>query len=463
MIRQPYSNSMPFGQTETRQGKRIGFVAKRISGTDGVSLEVRKWAEVLEGMGHTCYYIAGQSDRPEARSQLIPEAHFRHPIIEEIDSQCFGRQTRRPEVTAQIHEMTWIIKEKLHWAIQRFDLDLIIAENCLTIPMNIPLGLAVVETVMETGLGCIAHHHDFYWERERYLVNAVDDYLHTAFPPSLPQIQHVVISTQAAREFSRRIGLPCRVIPNVMDFDEPPRPSDPLSREFRRSIGLAPDDLLILQPTRLVPRKGIEHSIELVRLLGDTRAKLVITHASGDEGNAYAARIRKYADLLQVPVIFADSWISSQRVDGVNGSKRYTIDDAYHQADMVTYPSTHEGFGNAFLEAVYFGKPILCNRYGIYRTDIEPCGFRVILMDQFLTEDVVAQARRVLRDRDYAREMAEHNYRLGRRFFSYRRVRDELQALLSGPGLATTKDAAEMDPTVEAHLHAHAGDSPLTR
>jgi glycosyltransferase involved in cell wall biosynthesis len=355
-------------------------------------------------------------------------------------------------VTAQIHEMTWIIKEKLHSAIRRFDLDLIIAENCLTIPMNIPLGLAVVETVMETGLGCIAHHHDFFWERDRYLVNAVDDYLHTAFPPPLPQIEHVVISTQAAREFSRRTGLPCRVIPNVMDFDGPPRPSDPFSREFRRSIGLAPDDLLILQPTRLVPRKGIEHSIELIRLLGDRRAKLVITHASGDEGDAYAARIRRYAEMLQVPVIFADSWISHERVDGMNGSKRYTIDDAYQQADLVTYPSTQEGFGNAFLEAVYFRKPILCNRYGIYRTDIEPRGFRVILMDQFLTEDVVSQARRVLRDPEYARELAEHNYDLGRRFFSYRRVRDELQALLSGLGLAAKNDAGRTDTTVDTPI-----------
>ena len=463
MIWKPASNSGDSRQHEVGRGKRIGFVAKRIAGTDGVSLEVRKWAEVLEGMGHTCYYVAGQSDRPPARSQLIPEAHFRHPVIREIGRHCFGRQTRKPEVTAQIHEMTWIIKEKLHSAIKRFDLDLIIAENCLTIPMNIPLGLAVVETVMETGLGCIAHHHDFFWERERYLVNAVDDYLHTAFPPPLPQIQHVVISTQAAREFSRRTGLPCRVIPNVMDFEQPPRPTDPFGREFRRSIGLAPDDLLILQPTRLVPRKGIEHSIELIRLLDDRRAKLVITHASGDEGDAYAARIRRYAKMLGVPVIFADSWISHQRVDGVNGSKRYAIDDAYQQADLVTYPSVHEGFGNAFLEAVYFSKPILCNRYGIYRTDIEPCGFRVILMDQFLTENVVSQARRVLSDTEYAREMARHNYDVGRRFFSYRRVRDELQALLSGPGLGASKDAADADPTVDTPLPEHLDADLMTR
>ena len=43
---------------------------------------------------------------------------------------------------------------------------------------------------------------------------------------------------------------------------------------------------LLLQPTRVVQRKGIEHAIELVHRL-QRKAKLVISHASGDEGHDY--------------------------------------------------------------------------------------------------------------------------------------------------------------------------------
>ena len=43
---------------------RVGFVSTRISGSDGVSLEIGKWAEVLERIGHTCFYVAGKTDRP---------------------------------------------------------------------------------------------------------------------------------------------------------------------------------------------------------------------------------------------------------------------------------------------------------------------------------------------------------------------------------------------------------------
>ena len=434
----------------SRDSRRIGFVSTRIGGTDGVTLEIVKWAEILERMGHTCFYIAGQCDVDPERSMLIPEAHFRHPTIDWINRQCFGRTHRNPDVTAEIHEMRWVIKEKLHTAIKRLDLDLLIAENCVTIPMNLPLGLAIVETVMETGIACIAHHHDFFWERERFLVNAVDDYLRAAFPPVLTQIQHVAINSQAAQEFSRRTGLHCRMIPNIMDFEHPPEPSDAYSRGFRAALGLSAEDILVLQPTRIVQRKGIEHSIELVRLLGDPHVKLVITHSAGDEGESYPMRVLMYAKLMGVDVILAAPWIANERETTPDGKHRFTIADAYREADFVTYASTYEGFGNAFLEAVYFRKPIMCNRYSIYRTDIEPCGFDAIVMDGFLTDKVVDQVRLVLRDEDRRQRMVEHNYNVAKRFFSYHRAEAELLSIISAalpsPTVEVNREGAPLSP-----------------
>ena len=62
----------------------------------------------------------------------------------------------------------------------------------LTISMHIPPGIALTELIAETGIPTIARHHDFYRERTRFLVNAVGDYLRMAFPPNLPNIEHVV-------------------------------------------------------------------------------------------------------------------------------------------------------------------------------------------------------------------------------------------------------------------------------
>jgi glycosyltransferase involved in cell wall biosynthesis len=325
-----------------------------------------------------------------------------------------------------------VLKEKLYEAIEHFDINLIIVENALTIPMNIPLGAALVEVVIESGTDCIAHHHDFVWERDRYLVNAVEDYLHAAFPPRVPQIHHVVINSLAGEEFSRRTGLSWRVIPNVMDFATPPQPPDEYAADFRASLGLADNDILVLQPTRVVRRKGIEHTVELVRRLNDPRVRLVITHGEEDEDGDYPRRIREYAQLLDVRVIFAAARISDVRGTTRDGRKVYAIWDVYPHADLVAYPSTYEGFGNAFLEAAYYRKPLLCNRYTIYRTDIEPCGFQAITMDGFLTGDVVERVRHLLSDQASRQAMVDGNYEAARRFFSYERVERELRAILAG-------------------------------
>ena len=43
--------------------KNIGFISTRFAGTDGVSLESSKWAEVFEKSGHSCFWFAGELDR----------------------------------------------------------------------------------------------------------------------------------------------------------------------------------------------------------------------------------------------------------------------------------------------------------------------------------------------------------------------------------------------------------------
>ena len=416
-----------------RVAQRVAFVSTRIAGTDGVSLEIAKWAHVIEKMGVQCYYFAGESDRPPDRTALIEEAHFNHPEILDISQRAFESENRTTQLTDDILRIARVIRDKLNKAIAEFEIDAIIAENALTIPMNLPLGVAIVEAVQEGGLPCIAHHHDFYWERPRFLVSAVDDIIRYAFPPPLPQIQHVVINSLAGEEFSRRTGLSCRIIPNVMDFANPPAEPDDHARSFRAEIGMQDDQLLVLQPTRVVARKGIEHSIELVRRLGPERAKLVITHASGDEGDAYARRIREYAEMLGVEVLYVDQRTAARRGAPRDGQRLFTLNDAFSQADLVAYPSEYEGFGNAFLEAVYHQRTVLCNRYSIYRTDIEPCGFRTIVFEDFLASETVGETKRVLDDKSLQQEMAEHNYEVAREFFSYEVLEDELNLMIRRP------------------------------
>jgi len=408
----------------------VGFVSTRFAGTDGVSLETEKWAQVFEKEGLDCFYFAGEVDRDPGRSHVVAEAHFKHAAINEIHQHSFGHQKRPRGITQKIWEAKHRLKDHLYEFIRKYNIDLIVAENSLTIPLHLPLGIALTEVIAETGIETIAHHHDFFWERQHFMVNCVWEYLNMAFPPHLPAIHHVVINSSGGNQLSLRTGISSIVIPNVMDFENPPPAPDSYAADVRSALGLKPYELFILQPTRVVKRKGIEHAIEFVHRLG-SKAKLVISHASGDEGHDYERRVWEYSLMMGVDTLFVSDIIGDQRGTTRDGRKIYTLDDIYPHADMVTYPSNFEGFGNAFLEAVYFRKPILVNNYSIYSTDIRPKGFSVIEIDGFVTRSAVRLAKKVLREEDLREEMAQHNYDIALRNYSYRVLRHKLLGLVA--------------------------------
>ena len=213
----------------------IGFISTRFRGLDGVSLEAGKWASILKEFRHNCYWFAGQLDKDPDVSMLVPEAFFGHPAAESLNRTLFSTTRRSRLLTNALHTQKEFLKDRLYEFLDRFDLDLIIPENVLSIPMHLPLGMAITELIAETGIPTIAHHHDFFWERTRFLTNACQEILNMAFPPELPSIKHVVISTVAQMELAARRSIAASVIYNVMEFDKnPPRPQSAASNSGGR-------------------------------------------------------------------------------------------------------------------------------------------------------------------------------------------------------------------------------------
>lgn len=414
-----------------RKKLSFGFVSTRFAGTDGVSLETQKWVDVLKAKGCDIYYMAGELDTEPEISHLVPKAYFQHEEILEVQRPLFLEKRRSRAVTQKIHSL----KEELRDAIQRFfetfHFDILVVQNALAIPVNIPLGLALTEFIIESGIPTIAHHHDFYWERQRFNSFAAMDYLKAAFPPDQPSIQHVVINSLAGQELARRTGASWTLVPNIMDFKILPQEIDDYNQDMRREIGLDQESYIILQPTRLVSRKGIETSIELVSRLQLPKCALVIPHEAGDEGFVYRQRVEDYAKFMGVDLRLIPDRIAKERDVGPDGRKRYTLSDVYPHADLVSYPSIYEGYGNAFVEAIYFRKPILVNRYQIFEADIEPKGFEVISFDGFITSETVQQVKRILNNPDQLVQMAETNYMLGWRYLSFEMLEEKFEALLA--------------------------------
>ncbi|MGH2488125.1 MAG: glycosyltransferase, partial [Candidatus Limnocylindria bacterium] len=109
----------------------------------------------------------------------------------------------------------------------------------------------------------------------------------------------------------------------------------------------------------------------------------------------------------------------------------HSLHDAYLAADLVSYPSLYEGFGNALLEAVYYGKPVLVNRYPVYDADIRPLGFRFVELQGAITDETVRAVRAILTDPAGQAADAEHNFVIGRKHLGYDRLERALSDLMA--------------------------------
>lgn len=414
---------------------KIGVVDARLGSTDGVSLETAKWITVLERLGHSVHYIVGEYDNCPDNTTIIPEMGFFTPENEWIMQHAFNSTDKKQELIDKINSISDFIEKKIQQAIDENKVDVLLLENCITIPMQIPLGLALKNLLHSNPIPTIAHHHDFYWERERFLENNVQEILDIAFPIQEPCISHACINSIQKNALKDRFDIEAVVVPNVFDFKVSFNKIDDFNKDFRDTIGVSKDEIMFLQPSRIVPRKTIEYSIELVRQLADPQIKFVLAGYSGDEGGEYLKKLETLIQRDNIPAIFAHEHIHSVRQQ--KPKKIYTLWDSYVLSDLVTFPSDFEGFGNHVVEAFYFKKPLFVNNYSVYEADIGPTGVDTILMDQIVTSEVVEKTRTVLRDAKYRTEMVEKNFELGQKYFSFETLQSLLEGIISSHPMLT--------------------------
>lgn len=448
--------------------RRIGIFHYQVGGTDGVSLEIEKWKQVLEGMGHTVYLLGG--DLGTAQGILVKEMFHHLPESKRLNKNTFLRLSDfdADGYKEELARMSGLIANQLRAVIKENELDLILAENVWCVAAN-PAVAPALETVRkELGIPAVAHNHDFYWERRGGFsltcagaAELADKFL----PPHDLDIKHIVINSLAQAELLERKGIHSVVVPNVFDFATPAWEKDAYNSDLRTEIGLAENDLVLLQATRIVSRKGIELAIDFAKALNSPeRLKLLQENGLYDgrifsEGSRIVLVLAGYArddatggykDLLtqkarngNVDILYIEDLVDADR-SIKNNQKIYSLWDTYTMADLVTYPSLWEGWGNQFLEAVKAKLPIMIFEYPVYKKDIKDKGFQVIsLGDQIrdfdddglarvedtIIENAANEAVILLTDSKKRKQVVEHNFKAGLEQYSLEALKRYLTPL----------------------------------
>lgn len=383
------------------------MVSTRFAGLDGVSLESAKVAEALARNGHDVVWFAGELGAGFAPGVCAPAAFFGTQENLDLEASAFGSGPRE-HVEQEIEKRSAVLAGEFSAFIDTHDPDIIVVQNAWAIPMQFPLAVAVRDVVAERSLPAIGHHHDFAWERERFAGCVVPELLDAVFPPVSDSISHIVINQSARDQLARRRAVGATVLPNVMDFQSGPPPSDG-GVSFRAMCGVEEGQHVLLQPTRIIRRKGIEMTLDLAERL-DHDVVVVVTHPD-DKDDEYWGELQALAKRGDVDLRLVDV--------GRNAS---ALSSAYAAADLVCFPSLYEGYGNALVEAMFFGRPMFVNRYSVYERDIAPLGVAAIEIDGSVTNEAVEAASELIEDPAAASGATQRNTQIGLEHLSYETV-----------------------------------------
>ncbi|MGD1822620.1 MAG: glycosyltransferase [Pleomorphochaeta sp.] len=435
-------------------------------GTDGVSLEMDKWKLTLEIMGHKVSYLAG-----EMNNEIVYEPLFHTSQIAK-DFYAYSFQNKlvfkdekeyREKVNIEVLKCEKIIKE----FIEKNNIELVIVQNIFSVAMNISVAIALENVLAEKKLKVLAQHHDFFWERKagvKYGCDFAKEIANKYLPPSNKTYKHVVINQQGHDTLLKRKKLESYIVPNVFDFKAPLWKIDDYNKDFKKDLNISEKDIMFLQATRIVDRKAIELAIDLIAMMNKTKEKyynktlydgriftkgsnflLVLAGYDGDDDSGtYLKRLKNHANKNGVKIkIISDRISHERRIE--KDQKIYSLWDTYVFADMITYPSYWEGWGNQFLEGLFSKKPIALFEYPVFKSDIKNKGFKYISLGDtyktdnktdlvYIDEDILKKASlqtyNLLFDKTLRNEIVEKNFNIGEKNFSMEALYKQLEYIL---------------------------------
>lgn len=342
----------------------------RLGLSDGVSVVAASWARALSTLGWRTVTVAGEG--PVDR--IVPGLAIDDTIAPD--------------------------RADLETALA--DADLVLVENLLSIPLNLPASRVVAEAL--AGRPAILHHHDPPWQRERFAHI-------TELPPTDAAWTHVTINRFTADQFAER-GLDAVTIYNGFEAD--PVPGDRATG--RQRLGLTDDHLLVAHPVRAIARKNVPAAIALTERLGGTY------WLPGPAEEGYDDELADHLAEARCPVL-------RHPVQDLG----LTMADLYAAADLIAFPSTWEGFGNPPIEASAHRRPTVVGPYPV-AAELAELGFR------WYRADEVDRLGAALADptspasgpggRGTLEDCLESNHRLVAHHLSEERMTDEIASLV---------------------------------
>jgi mannosylglucosylglycerate synthase len=467
-----------------------GIIHSLIGKNDGVSIVIDQSVHAMVkdlgiGLGNIFFLAAHSSPRFNAETHEVfwHKSELNKTIIRQFNGGADAA------LDMMIHENGLIARDLIADFVRRNSIDILIAHNT-SHPYNFVTAVGLgyyLEGLKEKNMiwpKVVVWWHDSYFERAQFdHPNPVIKKYLKYLPGTLIDGIVFINSTQPAlarRVFTQngisRIDSFFRdrtvIIPNTHDINWDWKsydwtgnslnfpPQDTYNVSFLKDIGLTDvlktsgytlgETLILLQHTRIVPRKKIEVAIDLAFELAERFIQegirkcivLLVSGHSGDEQVKYKEFLAAYFQMkkeagpdLPVFLIFGENFILSHR-DIIVDRKYY---DFFEIPSVIaslggigTYFSETEGFGNNLLEMIAAGLPVVINKYSIFKTDLEPLGFELpFIEDALLHPDLIETTFKLATQGSFRNQLVCHNLKILSEKLGHRIISESLAPLIN--------------------------------
>lgn len=427
--------------------KRILILHYRVGRSDGVSIEIEAWKEIFEREGAKVALCAG-TESTGANYTIDDFEYSKNPVMKDIDERSYSSTLSKSEVTKLKKDFLQKQKEIstiFENVVKDFKPTTIIISNIFSVGLGLPIAGAITSVIDKYKLQTILVNHDYYWESSRkknIAIPFIQEQLDNYFPINREYVTNLCINSIQQKDLKGRKGIYSEVLFDTFDYNQRPWEKKGSITNYLRGKGINENDIVVLQATRVVRRKNIETSIkyvsELCKRVNELNGKLyngkvfnniknsIVLVLSGyvDGGSEqYFEELVKYARELGIKLVYL----------GDDIHKKYELFDIYPYADIITYPSTSEGFGNQLLELIFARKVPILFEYPVFKVNIQNTGLKYVSLGDTFEKDekgwhiipeeiyskAVDKSIEILRKESLYKEITVNNFEMVKIHFGY--------------------------------------------
>ncbi|MHC1716900.1 MAG: glycosyltransferase [Candidatus Dojkabacteria bacterium] len=446
-------------QKEPLAKKNFLLIHFRVGKTDGVSLEMDSWKKILQSKGANVALCSGPENIGADYVIEDLEQQF-NPEMYRIDQDSFGKIenfSTKKELTESILKHQEIIEQEFVKVIEDFKPSNIIVSNIFSVGEGISVAGALTKVLDNYRIPTMIVNHDFYWEnknKRRPSCDIVKEQLNQYFPIDRGYTKNYCINKIAQEQLLKRKNIRSELLHDTFNFDQKEWKKKESINRYLKKKGIDENSIIILQATRVVRRKCIEIAIDFVKRLEERKSELEGFLYNGkyfdpkkDHFHLVLSGYVEKRDEKYLKSLIDHSKKSSIKMTylGDDIQKEYDLFDIYPFADIVTYPSQYEGFGNQILEAIFAKKQIVLFEYPTFKTDIKNRNIRYISLgdrmyknrkkelhsiSQRRMDRAVSETITVLKNsEDYFRD-TNNNFKIASRYFSYKKASSVLDSFI---------------------------------